>query len=57
MIDSWLKAVNEDEFVGCVMIDFQKVFDLVDHTYMAQNLHHLPPLSICYLLYGIGNSW
>ena len=25
-------------------------------TYMAQNLHHFPPLSICYLLYGIGNS-
>ena len=23
---------------------------------MAQNLHHFPPLSICYLLYGIGNT-
>ena len=21
------------------------------------NLHHFPPLGICYLLYGIGNSW
>ena len=24
--------------------------------YMAKNLHHFPPPSICYLLYGIGNS-
>ena len=26
-------------------------------SYMPQNRYHFPPLSICYLLYGIGNSW
>ena len=27
------------------------------HTAQHQNLHHFPPHSICYFLYGIGNSW
>ena len=31
MIDSWLKTINEGEIVGCVLIDFRKAFDLVDH--------------------------
>ena len=31
MIDSWLKAMNEGKVVGAAMVDFRKVFDLVDH--------------------------
>ena len=31
MIDSWLKAINEGDMVGCVLVDFRKAFDLVDH--------------------------
>ena len=31
MTDRWLKALNEGKVVGSVMIDFRKVFDLVDH--------------------------
>ena len=35
----------------------EEPFEAPHDTYMAQNLHHFPPLGICYLLYGIGNSW
>ena len=31
MIDSWLKAVNYGKLTGCMMVDFRKAFDLVDH--------------------------
>ena len=31
MIDSWLKVINEGDVVGCVLVDFRKAFDLVDH--------------------------
>ena len=31
MIDSWLKAIDEGKVVGCVLVDFRKAFDLVDH--------------------------
>ena len=31
MTDSWLKAINEGKMVGCVLVDFRKAFDLVDH--------------------------
>ena len=37
-IDSWLKAINEGKFVGCVMIDFQKAFDFVDHAVLLKKL-------------------
>ena len=36
LIDSWLKAINEGKFVGCVMIDFRKAFDLVDHAVLLK---------------------
>ena len=38
MIDSWLKAVNEGKLVGCVMVDFCKAFDLVDHDILLKKL-------------------
>ena len=31
MVDSWLKALNAGKLVVCVMVDFRKAFDLVDH--------------------------
>lgn len=38
MIDSWLKAVNVGKLVGCVLVDFRKAFDLVDHKIILQKL-------------------
>ena len=38
MIDSWLKAINDWKFVGCIMVDFRKAFDLVDHNLLLQKL-------------------
>ena len=38
MIDSWLKAINDGKYVGCLMIDFRKAFDLVDHSLLLQKL-------------------
>ena len=38
LIDSWLKAINEGKFVRCVMIDFRKTFDLVDHAVLLKKL-------------------
>ena len=38
MIDSWLKAINDGKFVGCLMVDFRKAFDLVDHNLLLQKL-------------------
>ena len=40
MIDSWLKAINDDEIVGVVMVDFKKAFDLVDHNLLIDKLKH-----------------
>ena len=38
MIDSWLKAITDGKFVGCLMVDFCKAFDLVDHNLLLQKL-------------------
>ena len=38
LIDTWLKAINEGKFVGCVIIDFRKAFDLVDHAVLLKKL-------------------
>ena len=38
MIDSWLKAINERNVVGAVMVDFRKAFDLVDHDILLKEL-------------------
>ena len=39
MVDSWLKALNAGKLVGCVMVDFRKAFDLVDHQILLKKLH------------------
>ena len=38
MIGSWLKAINEGDMVGCVLVDFRKAFDLVDHQILLKKL-------------------
>ena len=38
MTDSWLKAINEGNMVGCVLVDFRKAFDLVDHKTLLKKL-------------------
>ena len=38
MIDSWLKAVNNGKFIRCLMVDFRKSFDLVNHNLLLQKL-------------------
>ena len=38
MTDSWLKAINEGKMVGCVLVDFCKAFDLVDHAILLRKL-------------------
>ena len=37
-VDSWLKAINEGDMVGCVLVDFRKAFDLVDHQILLKKL-------------------
>ena len=39
MIDLWLKAMNDGKYAGCLMIDFRKAFDLVDHNILLQKLN------------------
>ena len=38
MIDSWMTAINDGKFIGCLMVDFRKTFDLVDHNLLLQKL-------------------
>ena len=38
MVDSWLKALNAGKLIGCVMVDFRKAFDLVDHQFLLKTL-------------------
>ena len=38
MIAYWLKAVSNGKIVRCLMVDFRKSFDLVDHNLLSQKL-------------------
>ena len=38
MTDTWLQALNDGNIVGCVLVDFRKAFDLVDHKLLLQKL-------------------
>ena len=40
MIDSWLKAINDDDIVGVVMVDFKKAFNLVGHNLFINKPKH-----------------
>ena len=36
--EKWLKALNEGEMVGVVLVDFKKAFDLVDHSILLNKM-------------------
>ena len=38
MAERWLKAINDGNIVGTVMVDFRKAFDLVDHSLPIKKL-------------------
>jgi len=38
LIDKWLKALDQGEMVGTIMVDFRKAFDLVDHEILLEKL-------------------
>ena len=46
MIDSWLEALDYEQMVGLVLVDFKKAFDLVDHKILLRKLE----------MYGINNE-
>ena len=50
MIDSWLKAFNEGNIIGCVLVDFRKAFGLVDHHILLKKLQ-------CYKCNESFSSW
>ena len=37
LTESWLNALNNGKLVGCIMGDFRKAFDLVDHQLLIKN--------------------
>ena len=40
MTDTQLQAINDGNIIGCVLVDFRKAFDLVDHKLLLQKLRH-----------------
>ena len=38
MIDTWMKEIDEGNIVGCIFLDLQKAFDLVDHKILLHKL-------------------
>ncbi len=38
LIDHFLQAINQGKLVGCILVDFRKAFDLVDHKILLQKL-------------------
>ena len=40
MINKWLEAINNNQMIGMVMVDFRKAFDLVDHTLLLKKLKY-----------------
>ena len=50
MNDSWLRAVNVGKIIGCVLVEFRKAFDLVDHNILLKKLE-------CYKCKGTCLKW
>ena len=40
MPDTWLQAINDGDIVCCVLVDFHKAFNLVEHKLLLQKLKH-----------------
>ncbi|MES9882038.1 MAG: reverse transcriptase family protein, partial [Sedimenticola sp.] len=38
LIDHFLQAINQGKLVGCILVDFRKAFDLVDHKILLEKL-------------------
>ena len=38
MIDTWLKAIDDNRLVGTIFLDLQKAFDVVDHSILVKKL-------------------
>ena len=38
MVEQWLKALDNGELVGVLLVDFRKAFDLVDHNILLKKL-------------------
>ena len=38
MVDKWLKALNDGNYIGTVLVDFRKAFDLCDISILIQKL-------------------
>ena len=38
IVDTWLKAINNGDLVGCILVDFRKASDQVDHKLLPQTL-------------------
>ncbi len=38
MVEKWLNALNDGKIAGCVMVDFRKAFDMVDHDILLKKL-------------------
>ena len=50
MTDTWLNAINNGNLVCCVLVDFRKAFDLVDHKLLLQKLRY-------FILSNLSLSW
>ena len=38
MVEKWLKALDNDELVGVILVDFRKAVHLVDHNILLKKL-------------------
>ena len=36
MVEKWLKALDNGELVGIILVDFRKLFNLVDHSILMK---------------------
>ena len=51
--DTWLEAINDGDIVGCVLVDFRKAFDLVEHKLLLQKLKHFKINKLCLLWFDL----
>ena len=40
IVHTWLKAINNGDLVGCILVDFRKAFDLAHHNLLLQTLRN-----------------